>query len=73
LKDSDFLDRVQRRDSPPKLLHVTSGNSSTLHLREVFLKTFPEAQRLFPAKKEIVEIGGSSSLPPFQHDLPDHP
>ena len=71
-KDSDFLDRVQRRGSPPKSLYVTSGNSSTRHLREVFLKTFPEAQRLLLVGEEIVEINGSSLLPPFQHDLADH-
>ena len=57
-KDSDFLDRVQRLGSPPKLLYVTSGNSSTRHLRGVFLKTFPEAQRLLLVGEEIVEIGG---------------
>ena len=40
-KDSDFLDRVSRYGSPPRLLYVTSGNSTTRHLKEVFLRTFP--------------------------------
>ena len=57
-KDSDFLERVQRRGSPPKLVHVTSGNSTTRHLKDVFLATFSEAQRLLAAGEDIVEIGG---------------
>lgn len=55
-KDSDFLDRVRRLGSPPKLLWVTCGNTSTVRLRQVFLKVFPDAQTLLMAE-DIVEIG----------------
>ena len=57
-KDSDFLDRVQRLGPPPHLLYVTSGNSTTRHLKEVLLKTFPEICRLLLAGESIVELGG---------------
>ncbi|WP_161883519.1 DUF5615 family PIN-like protein [Deinococcus alpinitundrae] len=56
-KDSDFLDRVQRLRSPPQLLYVTSGNSSTRHLEEVLLLTFAEAEHLLKQGENIVEIG----------------
>lgn len=56
-KDSDFLDRVQRLGSPPSLLYVTSGNSTTRYLKVVFMRTFPEARRLFSSGEPIVEIG----------------
>lgn len=57
-KDSDFLERVQRLGSPPKLVYVTSGNRTTRHLKDVFLVTFLEAQRLLIAGEDLVEIGG---------------
>ena len=57
-KDSDFLDRVQRLGTPPQLIYVTSGNSSVRHLKEVLIRTFPEAQLLLNGGEAIVEIGG---------------
>jgi len=57
-KDSDFVGRVQRLGHPPALLYVTSGNSITRHLKEVFTATFPEALRLLQTGETIVEIGG---------------
>lgn len=57
-KDSDFLDRVQRLGSPPQLMYVTNGHSSTRHLKEVLSRTFPEAQRLLNQGEPIVEISG---------------
>ena len=55
-KDADFLERVLRLGSPPKLLYLTCGNTSTRRLREIFLATFEEAQRLL-ITEDVVEIG----------------
>jgi predicted nuclease of predicted toxin-antitoxin system len=35
-KDSDFVDLVQRRGPPPKLIWLTCGNVSNVALRELF-------------------------------------
>lgn len=55
-KDADFLERVVRLGSPPKLLYVTCGNTTTRRLKEIFLATFEAAQWLLPAE-DVVEIG----------------
>ena len=57
-KDSDFLDRVRRLGSPPKLLWVTCGNTSTRHLKAVLLKVFPEAHALLSGREDVVEVSG---------------
>lgn len=56
-KDIDFVDLVQRRGVPPRLLWVTCGNVSNARLREVFSATFPRALALLAEGREIVEIG----------------
>lgn len=55
-KDADFLERVTRLGSPPKLLYVTCGNTTTRRLREIFLATFEEAQHLL-LQEDVVELG----------------
>nr|WP_221269583.1 DUF5615 family PIN-like protein [Deinococcus budaensis] len=54
-KDADFLERVLRLGSPPRLLYVTCGNTSTQHLKAIFTATFPAAQQLLETE-DVVEI-----------------
>lgn len=55
-KDIDFVDLVQRRGPPPRVLWVTCGNASNSRLRDVFTATFPRALALLADGRDIVEI-----------------
>jgi predicted nuclease of predicted toxin-antitoxin system len=37
-KDDDFIRRIEQRGSPPKLIWITSGNTSNAKMREILSK-----------------------------------
>ena len=55
-KDSDFREMVLRLGSPPQVLWITTGNTSTDFLVEVFETTLPEAVKHLGAGAPLVEI-----------------
>lgn len=57
-KDSDFRYLLDQMGPPPKILWITCGDTSNVHLRRVFLKALPEAVDLLNAGESLVEIGG---------------
>lgn len=57
-KDSDFVDLVNRLDSPPQIIWLTCGNTSNIRLREILSATLPEALELLRSGEALVEISG---------------
>jgi predicted nuclease of predicted toxin-antitoxin system len=55
-KDSDFREMVLRLGSPPQVLWITTGNTSTSFLIEVFEGTLPKAIKHLEAGAPLVEI-----------------
>lgn len=55
-KDKDFLELQMRLGSPPKIIWVTSGNTSNKKLKQIFLQLFPKAIQLLKQKHNLVEI-----------------
>ncbi|MBN8442627.1 MAG: DUF5615 family PIN-like protein [Thauera sp.] len=56
-KDSDFIELIAQRGTPPRLLWVTCGNVTNRRLREVFGRLFVDAIALLQAGEQIVELG----------------
>ncbi len=56
-KDSDFIELIQQRGAPPRLLWVTCGNLTNRRLRDVFGRLFIDAIALLDAGEQIVELG----------------
>lgn len=57
-KDSDFVDMVNARGSPPQVLWLTCGNTSNERLQVILEKTLPQALTLIESGERIVEITG---------------
>lgn len=55
-KDRDFVHLVDRLGTPPQVLWVTVGNTSTTYLRSLLEKTFPAALDLLDKGEPLVEI-----------------
>jgi len=55
-KDSDFVLLLERFGPPPQVLWVTCGNTSNARMREVLLKSFPEARIRLEQGEPLVEI-----------------
>ena len=55
-KDSDFVLLLERFGPPPQILWVTCGNTSNARLRDVLLKSFPEARTRLEQGESLVEI-----------------
>ena len=55
-KDSDFVLLLERFGPPPQVLWVTCGNTSNARMREVLLKSFPEAKARLEQGEPLVEI-----------------
>lgn len=55
-KDDDFLRLLEQYGPPPQVLWITLGNTSNGRMREVLLRTLPEAQRLLSAGEPLVEV-----------------
>ena len=57
-KDSDFVELVNRLDSPPQIIWLTCGNTSNARLREILSATLPDALELLRSGEALVEISG---------------
>lgn len=58
-KDSDFVDLVERKNAPPKIILLTCGNTSNARLKEILSTRLLEALELLKAGENLVEISGS--------------
>ncbi len=56
-KDSDFVELITQRGTPPRLLWVTCGNLTNRRLREVLERLFADAVALLQSGETIVELG----------------
>ncbi|EDN66630.1 conserved hypothetical protein [Beggiatoa sp. PS] len=45
-KDYDFIDLLERYDVPPQVIWITCGNTSNQSLKQILLKTLPQALTL---------------------------
>jgi predicted nuclease of predicted toxin-antitoxin system len=57
-KDSDFVDLVDRLESPPQIIWLTCGNTSNARLKEILCSTLLDALQLLQAGEKLVEISG---------------
>lgn len=57
-KDADFVELIERRGPPPRLLWVTCGNISNDPLCALFAKLMPDALAMLEAVETIIEIAG---------------
>jgi predicted nuclease of predicted toxin-antitoxin system len=57
-KDSDFVDLVDRLESPPQIIWLTCGNTSNARLKEILSSTLPDALKLLQTGERLVEING---------------
>ena len=55
-KDNDFVLLQERFGPPPSIMWVRCGNTSNAYLRQVLLRTFPDARRLIESGETLVEI-----------------
>lgn len=55
-KDSDFVFLLDRFGPPPKIIWLTSGNTSNKRLREILTHSLSDALRLFEQGDNLVEI-----------------
>jgi len=55
-KDRDFVALVKQEGPPPQVLWITTGNTSTAHLKDVFDKTLKGALDLLEQGEALVEI-----------------
>ena len=55
-KDRDFLKLQIRLGAPPKIIWVTSGNTSNERLKQIFSQLFPKAVQLLKQGHNLVEI-----------------
>jgi len=55
-KDSDFVDLIETRGSPPKVILLKTGNTTNRRLREIFASHLNEAISRFEDGETIVEI-----------------
>ncbi|MGL5833908.1 MAG: DUF5615 family PIN-like protein [Waterburya sp.] len=55
-KDSDFVDLVERKDAPPKIIWLTCGNTSNARLKEILSVTLLDALKFLQTGEKLVEI-----------------
>lgn len=55
-KDDDFIQLIEQRDTPPKLIWITCGNTSNARMRDILSKTLPKAKELLEIGENVVEI-----------------
>jgi len=56
-KDSDFVELLSRKGSPPPVIWLTCGNTSEAALQQLLAQHLPTALALLNAGEELVEIG----------------
>jgi len=55
-KDRDFVLLLEQLDAPPRILWITLGNTSNVHLKGALSKSFPAARDLLLRGEPLVEI-----------------
>lgn len=55
-KDQDFLDLLRRRGPPPRILWLSSGNSSNHRVRTLLTRSWPKVLGLFESGEALVEL-----------------
>jgi predicted nuclease of predicted toxin-antitoxin system len=55
-KDDDFIQLIEQRGTPPKLIWVTCGNTSNARLREILSTALLKAIELLQSGENVVEI-----------------
>jgi len=55
-KDRDSVDLVKRRGPPPRIIWVTSGNTSNPEMKRILAATFEKALAMLVAGEAFVEI-----------------
>jgi predicted nuclease of predicted toxin-antitoxin system len=58
-KDSDFTTLYDQYGVPPQIIWLTCGNTSNRYLRELLMRTLPQALALLQAGEGLVEIGAA--------------
>lgn len=58
-KDSDFVQLLELRGAPPRVVWVTCGNCANPVLKELFGRHWSRAKELLEAGELVVEIGHS--------------
>jgi predicted nuclease of predicted toxin-antitoxin system len=57
-KDSDFVKLLEHFGPPPKVIWITSGNTSNAKMREILTNHFPDIIDMFNRGERLVEIAG---------------
>ena len=55
-KDGDFIQFIEQKSPPPKLIWITSGNTSNARMREILSATLLKTKELLDSGENIVEI-----------------
>jgi len=55
-KDDDFIQLIEQRGTPPKLIWITCGNTSNARMREILSTALLKAIELLQSGEKIVEI-----------------
>ena len=55
-KDGDFVELLERKGSPPKIIWLTCGNTSETALREILRKQLATALAMLDAGEDLIEI-----------------
>jgi len=55
-KDDDFIQLIEQRGTPPKLIWVTCGNTSNARMREILSTALLKAIVLLKSGENVVEI-----------------
>ena len=55
-KDYDFVELLDQLGPPPQLIWIRCGNTTNAQMREILLKSFPEALLLLQEGEPLVEI-----------------
>lgn len=55
-KDDDFLNLIEQKGTPPKLIWGTCGNTSNIKMKAILLKALPKAKKLLEQGEFVVEI-----------------
>ncbi len=55
-KDSDFVDLALRLGPPPRILWLTCGNVTNIHLRRILSEVLPAAMTMLEGGEVVVEI-----------------
>ncbi|MDZ7757723.1 DUF5615 family PIN-like protein [Rhodohalobacter sp.] len=55
-KDGDFIQLIKQKGPPPKLIWITSGNTSNARMREILSATLLKTKELLEIGENVVEI-----------------